>query len=370
MQKKSFDVIIIWKCGEFMTYLDYSATTFVDDDVLTVFSDNFDVLETESVIEEEKNKIKNLLHTDLDVLYTSGATESNNWALKGIALKYSGLGYHIITTRLEHSSINETLRYLEKRGFIIDYVDLIDGVVDISSLKRLITDKTILVSIVSVNSELGVLQPISEIGLLLREYPQITFHSDMTQSMGKVAVSLEHVDLVSFTAHKFFGLKGIGCLLKKSSLVLKPLFYGDRKYNVALIKSMGVALEKALDHLEDKYSFVSSLNEKIVKELGKYPDVFVNSNCHSIPHILNISVLGFKPETLLHTLEIDGVYISTKSACSSSLSKSDAVYAVTGDERLASTSIRISLSYKTTNDDISKLLFSLKKALIGVDNYE
>jgi len=353
-----------------MTYLDYSATTFVDDEVLDVFVNNSDVLETEDMIEEEKHKIQSLLHTHLDVLYTSGASESNNWAIKGIASQYKDTGYHIITTRLEHSSVNEALKYLEKKGFIIDYVDLIDGVVDLSSLESLITDKTILVSIASVNSELGVLQPISEIGLLLEKYPQVVFHSDMTQSMGKVFVSLEHVDLVSFTAHKFFGLKGIGCLLKKSSLHLKPLLYGNREYNIALIKSMSVALERALDHLNDKYSFVSSLNEKIVKELEKYSDIFVNSNCHCIPHILNISVVEFKPETFLHTLEMDDVYISTKSACSSSVSKSDAVYAVTGDDALASTSIRISLSYKTTNDDIAKLLFSLKKALMGVNYYE
>lgn len=348
-----------------MTYLDYSATTFVDDEVLDSFSNNFDIVANDELIDKEKEKIKKLLKTNLEVLYTSGASESNNWALKGIANKYSETGYHIITTKLEHSSINGALKFLESKGFIIDYVDLVDGIVDMESLKSLITDKTILVTICSVNSEIGLLQPIDEIGKFLKDYPSIVFHSDMTQSIGKVDVSLDNVDLVSFTSHKFFGLKGVGCLLKKPEISLTPLFYGERKYNYALIKSMSVSLEKALYHIGDKYAYVSSLNQKIVNTLKNYNNVFINSNEKSIPHILNISIMGFKPEVFLHTLEMDGIYISTKSACSSANGKSDAVYALTNDEKRASTSVRISLSYKTTTEDIDKLLSIFDKVLRG-----
>lgn len=357
-------VLLYTKSGDFMTYFDYSATTMVDDEVLDCFVSNFGIEEDSFLLEEESNKIKSLLHTDLDVLYTSGASESNNWVLKNIVLN-SKVGSHIITTKLEHSSINETLKFLEKKGYVIDYVPLVNGVVDLVSLEKMITNDTVLVSIASVNSEVGVLQPILEIGNLLKKYPWVYFHSDMTQSIGKVNIDLSSVDFVSFSAHKFFGIKGIGCLLKRKDIELEPYFYGERKYSYALVRSMVVALTKALDGIDEKNRYVSSLKKKLVKGLDKYPLITVNSGSNSIPQIVNISVKNFKPEVFLHTLELDDIYISTKSACSSSSSFSEAVFAVTKSEELSSCSVRISLSYKTLESDIDYFLSVIDKIMGG-----
>lgn len=335
-----------------MVYLDYSATTPVDIDVLDTFNEYFD----KSIdIEEEKNKIQKLLNTDLEVIFTSCATESNNMAIKGIANKYKEKGYHIITTKFEHSSVSSPLKYLESLGFIIDYVSLNNGVVDLDNLKTLINDKTILVSICSVDSELGILQPIKEISKICKNH-KIIFHSDMTQSIGKVDINLNNVDLISLSAHKFYGLKGIGVLLKRKDIELVPLMYGNKDYNLALIKSLPKALENIIPSISDNFNYVLNLNKKIRDNLNKYPNVFINSNDYSIPHILNISVLGVKPETFLHAMEEYDIYLSTKSACSSSYDISISVYNVTQDLNKAKYSLRISISYLTTLLEIDLFL--------------
>lgn len=336
-----------------MLYLDYSATTPVSLEVLSKFIDNID--NDSILLDEERKKVQKLLNTNLDVLYTSGATESNNLAIKGVALNYLGQKKHIITTKLEHSSILEQMKFLEKNGFIIDYVPLENGIVTIENLKKMITDDTILVSICAVNSELGLRQPIEEIGLFLKNYKNIIFHSDMTQIIGKSSINLDNVDMASFTSHKFYGLKGIGVLLKRNDIVIQNLVFGKRNINKALVRSLSDALELALSDFSLKYDYVCSLNKKVIDHLKKYPNIKINSNKYSIPHIINISVDNFKPETFLHTLELYDIYISTKSACSIKDDYSLAVYEATNDYNLAKTSVRISLSYKTTEEDIKNL---------------
>ena len=342
-----------------MLYFDYSATTPVDETILKEFSKYGEIKYTNLLGTQEKEKIKTLLKTNMDVIYTSGSTESNNSAICGILNKYKEKGYHIITTKLEHSSINECLSYYEKKGFIIDYVNLNNGLVDIKHLKELITDKTILATIASVNSETGLLQPINEIGKILNQ-KNIPFHSDMTQSMGKVNVDFSTCDMVSFTSHKFFGLKGIGVLLIKKDLELIPILYGTRTYNYALIKSFTKALELQIENKE-QYEYVKKLNTYLKEKLKKIQNenITINSNENCIPHILNISIKNYKPETFLHRLEMDDILISTKSACSTN-DYSKAVYALTNDLEKAKTSVRISLSYLTTQQDIDKLISSIE----------
>ena len=215
-----------------MVYLDYSATTPVDKRVLESFgkacleypgnANSLHKLGTESnrLIEAATNQISNILNVlPSEIIYTSGASESNNLALKGICEKYQNRGMHIITTKYEHSSIYGPISYLQKQGFEVDFVESDDlGRVDIESLKQLIKEDTILVSITSVNSEIGIKNPVEEIGLLLKEYPKIFFHVDMTQSIGKYKIDLTNIDLVSMSAHKIFGLKGIGLLIKKDKI--------------------------------------------------------------------------------------------------------------------------------------------------------
>lgn len=366
-----------------MVYLDYSATTPVNTDVLESFDKvclnyigNPNSLhklgiEANNIINEATNQIAELLNVKpSEIIYTSGSSESNNLAIKGIAMKYKNRGNHIITTPLEHSSINGPLNYLMDNGYEVDFVKLDEkGMVDLEDLKRLIKDNTILVSINSVNSEIGLRQPIEKIGKILKDYPKVFFHVDMTQSIGKTNISLDNVDLVSFSAHKIYGLKGIGCLIKKEKINLEPLIHGGKSTTiyrsgtpaVGLICSISKALRLALEKIEDKYAHVLELNNYLKEKLKKYNNVYINSNDNSIPHMLNISVIGIKPETLLHALEEDEIYISTQSACSSNTTLSKAVFNLTHDEERAKSSVRISLSYLTTFEELDKFLESFDK---------
>lgn len=365
-----------------MIYLDYSATTPVNDEVLDSFNNackNFIGnpnslhklgVESKKLIEDATNQIAHILNIkENEIIYTSGATESNNLALKGIALKYKNRGNHIITTPLEHSSIYGPLNFLQNEGFEIDFVNLTtDGIVDTNHLKSLIKDTTILVSINSVNSEIGIIQPIEEIGKMLKDYPKCFFHVDMTQSIGKVGISLDNVDLVSVSAHKFYGLKGIGLLVKKEKISLEPLIHGGKSTTVyrsgtpalPLIVSLSKALRLSTSDIKDNYQQVLKLNNFLRKELANYPNITINSNIHCIPHILNISIKGIKPETFLHALEEFDIYISTQSACSSDMVMSKAVYSITNDKELASTSLRISISHLTTMEELKIFIKNFK----------
>ena len=368
-----------------MIYLDYSATTPVATEVLDTFvktSKNYignpNSLHTLGVKSKKLMDQATLQITQLlgiqknELIYTSGATESNNLAIKGIVGKYPNRGKQIITTSLEHSSILEPLHQLENQGYHIRYVHLLqDGTVDLVHLKKLLEEEdTVLVSIAMTSSEVGILQPIEEIGEIIKEYPKCFFHSDITQALGKVPVSLQNVDLASFSAHKFYGLKGIGGLVKKEKVELKPLFEGGKsttRYRsgtpaLALITSLAKALRLSLETINVEY--VKQLNEKIQMELKEIPDVHINSTSQSIPHILNTSVHGVKPETLLHALEEKDIYISTMSACSSSQSESLAVKSVTHNTLDATTSIRISLSIYTTEEEVNTFLKAFKEVIV------
>lgn len=367
--------------GDKMIYLDYSATTPVNKNVLETFNKvSLDFIgnpnslhklgvQSKDLINNATEQISNLLNLkEMEIIYTSGASEANNLAIKGIALKYQNRGKKIITTELEHSSIYGPLSYLQKLGFEVIFVSLDEkGIVDIEALEKLMDDEVILVSISSVNSELGLYQPIGEIGKLLKKYPKCFFHTDMTQCIGKYPIdkdTFENIDLASFSAHKIYGLKGIGGLIKKDGISLEPLIHGGKSTTVyrsgtptvALIASFAKALRLVLEDSEKKYKHVLQLNNKLKEQLEKYDGVFINSNDNCIPHMLNLSIIGVKPETMLHALEEDDIYISTQSACSSSNAKSKAVLAITHDEKRASSSIRISLSYLTTELEVETFL--------------
>lgn len=357
-----------------MVYLDYSATTKTNSEVLDTFikcSNDYIGnpnslhklgVESKNLIDRATIQIIDLLKlTDSEIIYTSGSTESNNLAIHGVCNKYKNRGKHIITTELEHSSIYGPLKQLEEEGYRIDYVKLdSNGLVDLNDLKRLITNDTILVSVCAVNSEIGLLQPIDEISKIIKEYPRCIFHVDATQAVGKIDISLNNIDLVSFSAHKFFGIKGIGVLIKKNNIELKPIISGGKSTTIyrsgtpalPLIVSLSKALRLSLSNIKDNYNKVSELNKYLKNHLSKYDKVVINSNNYSIPHILNISIKCVKPETMLHALEEYEIYISTKSACSDSKSISRGVYALTNDEELAKSSVRISISSITTKEEI------------------
>ena len=373
-----------------MVYLDYSATTPVSEEVLDSFikcsrkyignpnSLHKLGVDAKNIIDASTKQIKDLLNLDdEEVIYTSGATEANNLAIKGICLKYKNRGKHIITTPLEHSSIYGPINYLLDYGFDVSFVKLDNnGLVDLEDLKNLIREDTILISINAINSELGIKQPIEEIGKMLKDYPKIYFHSDLTQAIGKVKIDIKDLDLFSFTAHKIYGIKGIGCLVKKKKVIINPIIHGGISTTtyrsgtptVSLIVSFAKALRLALENFDNKYNHVLEINNYIKNRLQNYDKVFINSNSKSIPHILNISVIGVKPETLLHALEEDSIYFSTQSACSSNSTLSKAVLGVTNDEKRAKSSVRISISYLTTMLDADLFLKSFDKCYKRLTN--
>lgn len=366
-----------------MIYLDYSATTPVDDRVLDTFvkvtrdyignpnSLHELGVEAKKLIDASTKQIADILRVkESEVIYTSGASEANNMAIKGICFKYKNRGKHIITTTLEHSSVLEVFKYLENEGFEVSYAKLDEnGVVDIDELKKIIRDDTILVSICSVNSEVGVRQPVEEIGLLLKDYPKLYFHSDVTQSIGKEKVDFTNIDLASFSGQKFYGMKGVGCLIKKESIILESLIHGGKSTTVfrsgtpatALIVSLAKAMRLAYENYDEKRGKVEELNKYLVDGLSKL-NIDINSNEKCIPHIVNLSLRNIKSETMLHALEKDNIYISTQTACSQG-NYSLAVFSVTNDKEKASRSIRISLSHLTTKEEINKFLEIFKNNL-------
>ena len=360
-----------------MIYFDNSATTMVDNNVLETYnkvcknypgnSNSLHKLGIKSKELEEyatDNIAKYLGVKPNEVIYTSGATESNNTVFKGIAFRYRNRGNHIITSHLEHSSVIETCKYLEKNGFIIDYVNINkDGTINLDHLKSLINDKTILVSIAAVDSELGVKQDIKSISRIIKEYPKCFFHVDATQAIGKIKIDFNDMDFMSMSMHKIFGMKGIGLLIKKENIVIDNLIHGGKSSTVyrggtpalPLIVSSMKALELVIPNIENNYKYVEELNKKIVSCLKKYDKIHINSTDKSIPYIINFSVLDIKPETFIHAMEEEDIYLGTKSACSTG-DISDSVYSIYKDREIASYSIRISLSYKNTKEEVNRLI--------------
>ncbi|MBR3198877.1 MAG: cysteine desulfurase [Bacilli bacterium] len=356
-----------------MVYLDYSATSPVDKEVMDSFIKassyygNPNSLhkfgtEAKKLIDASTNKISEILNVKTsEIIYTSGASEANNMVIKAME-NYKNRGKHIITTELEHSSINIPLEYLKEKGFIIDYVPLINGVVDINALEGML-DNVCLVTISMVNSEVGIRQPIEEIGKMLKKYPKIFFHTDITQATGKIKFDLSDVDFASFSAHKFFGFKGVGVLYKKENINITPLIHGGKSTTIyrsgtpatELIVSMAKALRLAYENIDKDLEKIKELNLYLKEKLAKYEKVFINSNENSIYHILNFSVIEVKPETFMHSLEKDDIYISTQSACATG-NYSKSVLALTSDMKRASSSLRISISRKTTKEEIDKFL--------------
>ncbi len=361
-----------------MIYLDYSATTPISYDVLDSYNkasrdymgnpNSLHSLGVKSkvLLNSATRQICDLLNIQEDeLIYTSGATEANNMALKGVALAYAKKGKHIVVSKLEHPSIYRICEYLETIGYEISYVDNdSEGLIDFEDLKSKIREDTILVSICAVNSEVGIRQPLKTLRQIIKkENPNTIFHSDITQAIGKVAVNLHDIDLASMSGHKIFGPKGIGFLYKKESVNIVPLIHGSGKFTdlrggtppLPLIVALSKAIRIALNDLEKREEHVALLNDRICKELSKYNDVILNKTKYSIPHILNVSLLNIKPETFIHAMEEDEVYLSTNTACSSG-DLSSSVMAIYNDRKRATSTIRISLSYVTTNEEISKFL--------------
>lgn len=366
-----------------MIYLDYSATTPVLYDVLESYNKasrdyigNANSLhalgvKSKALLDSATKQISELFNVEeQEIIYTSGATEANNMIIKGIAFAYKNRGNHIIVSKLEHPSVYVICEYLEMCGFKISYVDNDEeGLIDFEDLKHKIKPETILVSICGVNSEMGLRQPLKTIRQIIKkENPNTFFHSDITQGVGKIPINLHDVDLASISGHKIFGPKGIGMIYKAEKITLTPIIHGVSKNTslnpgtppLPLIVAFSKALRIALDDLDKKENLIKRLNDKICLEIAKYDTIKINKTRYSIPHILNLSLMSIKPETLIHALDEYEIYIGTNTACSSG-ELSNAVMAVYGETKRALTTVRISISAITTNDEINKFLKAFKE---------
>lgn len=364
-------------------YLDYASNTPVDKDVLNTFNEitlkyfanpnsthilgkvtNEKIQKTTENIIKELSKKANL-DENMEIIYTSGSSESNNLAIKGIAKSYKENGKHIISTFLEHSSVSSPLTYLKEQGYEIDIVNITnEGKVDLEHLKSLIRKDTILVSICYIDSEVGIVQPIEEIAKIVKEYPNCFFHVDCTQAVGKINIDLKNIDLISFAPHKFYGLNGFGALIKNKEIVLEPLINGGASTTIyrsgtpviGQICALEKALEISFNNLEERKKYVKNINKKLRENLSKYKDVKINTFSDENPFILNISVNGVKATEFKNKLEEYGVCISIKSACTITITPSRIVMAMTHDRKRALDSFRISLSHLVKESEINKFL--------------
>lgn len=377
-----------------MIYLDNAATTKPNQAVLDSFlkvsekayynanSPHQMGLQSEKILLQAKSRVKEMLNLNknADIIFTSGATESNNIALKGIALRKKQFANVIITSVLEHPSVLEVMRYLETQGFILKYVNVTpNGQIDINHLEQLMTDNVGLVTCMYVNNVMGQIQPIKEIGSLLKQYPKAHFHVDGVQALGKIPMQLENVNSVSFSGHKFNGLKGQGILIIDNKEKIEPtVFGGGQEYgirsgtvNLAMNVSLVKAMEIAIQNLNELNYRLSRYNKVIRESLSQYKGVYINSPENSAPHILNIAFPGVKGEVLVNAFSKLDIMVSTTSACSSKREKlNEVLLAMDIEDNRIEGSVRLSMGETTTEKDIEqfkdkfKLIYAQIKELL------
>jgi cysteine desulfurase len=363
-------------------YFDYAATTPPSAEVLKTFDAvNRDFwanphalhrpgVRAEALLEQSRSQVLSLLGAakGFRCIFTSGATESNNMALKGVARMAVGRGRHIVTGATEHPSVLEVCRFLASEGCSLTVLPVNQaGQVEPESLCAALRPDTVLVSLMHVNNEVGAIQDVFTLGRLVKAHSNALFHVDAAQSVGKFAWALEgeEIDFLTFSAHKFFGLKGSGALILRERVVLPPLFHGGGQefamrsgtVDVAQAAALAKALRLAEACRDESYGRVQGFKAQLAAAFGAISGVELNGATEeSSPYILNLSVAGVRPETLLQGLAEQGIYISTVSACSSQkTAESHVVRAMTGSVQRAQSSIRVSLSARTTQAEVDQL---------------
>lgn len=374
---------------ETMIYFDNSATTKpykeVLDSFVTVSNEFFGNPSSihsmggraEKLLSQARAQVANLVEVNpSEIFFTSGGTESNNLAIKGAALFHKNKGRHLILSSVEHPSVRGAMEQLQQYGFDITYLPVdSSGRVSVEDVKASIKKDTILVSVMQVNNEVGTIQPINEIGNLLIQYPDILFHVDAVQAIGKVPLELyrNNVDLCSFSGHKFHGLKGTGALFIRDGVKLDPLFSGGNQEwklrsgteNVAGAVAMAKALRLALEKCKSGKARMKKVISLLREGLSQIEDLTIHTPLeNSAPHLLNFSIKGIKSEVLIHALEQQEIFLSTTSACSSKKkSPSKTLLAMGVPEDLADSAFRISLSYENTEEEAAAVITALEKAV-------
>lgn len=372
-----------------MIYLDNSATTKPDETVVNSFKQSADryfanpssIHQWGAEVEKLQTKARaqaaqTLQIKPTEIIFTSGGTEGNNLAIKGIAFQHAQRGKHIITTEVEHASVYETCRALEKFGYDVTYLPVTqDGAVQLKDIKAAIRSDTIIVSVMHVNNEIGTIQPIQEIGALLKQHPKVFFHVDAVQALGKVPIQLANsgIDLCTFSGHKIHGIKGTGCLYVRDGIQIFPLMHGGNQENgirsgtenvpgnVSFVRALRLIMEKQRKQAEHLMELRNTLRRALTQITG----VFVTSPEKGAPHIMHISVPGLKPEVMIHALFEAGFIVSTQSACSSKQSQKSRVLTACGyEEAKAYAGLRISLTYGHTEADVDAFIKAFQTTII------
>ena len=327
------------------------------------------------ILEASRKQIAELIGKKAEEIYfTSGGTEGDNWALKGVAFEKAPYGKHIIVSDIEHPAIKESAAWLKTQGFEVDYAPVdARGFVKVDALASLLRPDTTLVSVMAVNNEIGSIQPIHDIAALLEDRPTISFHVDAVQALAKVATEVylpERVDFATFSSHKFHGLRGVGFVYIKEGKKITPLLTGGGQEkemrstteNVAGIAATAKALRLAMENQEAFASKTQQMKEVIRKELSNYPDVTIFSGeDHFAPHILTFGIKGVRGEVVVHAFEEFDIYISTTSACSSKAGKPAGTLIAMGvDKSIAQTAVRLSLDIENDMSQVEQFLTKFK----------
>jgi cysteine desulfurase len=367
-------------------YLDYAATTPVRKEILEAYkklldlsyanSDSIHELGSEAgkYLSAARKQISTLLGVkEKEIIFTSGSTESNNVVIKGVAMAYKGRGNHIITTSIEHPSLLDSCKWLEENlGFEVTYLPVNkEGKIELEDLKKAIRKDTILVSIMAVNNELGSINDIYGLSKYVKENTNALFHTDATQAMGKETIDYTFVDLFNFSGHKIYSLKGSGVLVKKEKARIVPLISGGQQegglrggtsnYHNHVMSSK--ALRIAFENHKVEYNHVREIRNYLLNLLNEnFDDLVINSPSDATPYILNFAFKNKRGEVIVNALSNRGIYVSSKSACSSySKEYSKSVYAVSNDEFISKNSLRVSFSYLTSKEEIDIFVKELKK---------
>lgn len=379
-----------------MIYLDNSATTKpfpeVMDSFVAVATNYFGNpsslhelgRKAERLLMQAREQVATLLSVKPnEIIFTSGGTEANNLAIKGVAFQYQKRGKHIITTAIEHPSVIEPCRQLEELGFEVTYLPVnAHGLVEVETLKQALRDDTILVSIMHVNNEVGAIQPIEQIGKLLQRYPKAMFHVDHVQGVTKVPLDMKnaHVDLCTMSAHKFHSLRGAGILYVRNGVRLSPLLAGGGQEwqirsgteNVAAIVAMAKALRLSMEAYERHSERLWELKERWFEALHNIDGIKIHTPVkYSAPHIIHFSLDGLKSEVFVHELAKQQIFVSTTSACSSKKrAPSKTLLAMGVEPKRAESSIRISLSWENTLEEIPVVVRAMKEAIQKLQGVE
>lgn len=370
-------------------YMDYAATTYIKPEVIEEMKLYMDEYfgnassvyhisrKTKMAIDVSRQRIASAINSNVDEIYfTSGGSESDNWALKGIASAHKVKGKHIITTSIEHHAVINTCKYLEKLGFDVTYLPVNKyGKIELEDLRKAVRNDTIIVSVMFANNEIGTIQPIKQIGEFCRQR-KIIFHTDAVQAVGNIQIDVKdmNIDLLSMSSHKFYGPKGVGALYIRKGIRIDNLIHGGSQergrragtYNTPGIVGIGKALDIAVQNLEVQKDRLTKLRDMFIQKLLKIQGTSINGALGEdrLPGNINVSFKGVDAETLLMMLDAGGICVSAGSACSAgALEPSHVLIAIGLTPKLARSSIRFTIGSGTTEEEINYVVEVVKECI-------